>query len=169
MGRAHSKGLVSQLRSREHDRDRAMTLPQPLSQALASISYGRSHAATSEIIAAIKEAYPDLAVAVLECSRSTRAQEIVECLQKVLSPTIETADPQSFELENPRPQVLLLAGADIMPNAAWRVVLAVMKKCARKDWPFLVITSNVDNASALARLYGLDQDSSMMWQSDALV
>jgi hypothetical protein len=33
----------------------------------------------------------------------------------------------------------------------------------------LVITSNVDNASALARLYGLDQDSSMMWQSDALV
>jgi hypothetical protein len=131
-------------------------------------SRAQLHAATTPLVAAIHKTHAALPVTVLNCSSSTDVGLVGALLQTCLGVEFDERDPQGFVLEDPQPQVVLLAGADLLSNACWQVMLGVMKKCAREDWPLLVVSTSVDTGGLLARLYGLDNDSSMMWGRDSL-
>ena len=130
-------------------------------------SRSQLRASQSALAEAIR-AHTQLPLLVVSCSQHTRVPELAARLGEALGTEFSERDPQSFMIADPQPQVLLLSAADLLPNAGWRLILTVMKKCSRKNWPLLVVTSSVDSRELLSRLYSIDQDSSMMWRADEL-
>ena len=160
-----------------------LQLPQALSTAIARTQVNRLnqsvaltvatrndvHTLSQPLTQAIKaETEEGPRLAVMTCSQHTTVDDLIHCLQEDLSITVNPAYTLDVSFPTQSSGCLLLIGADLLPDTVWQTLIPLMKKSIRNDLSFLVVTVSVASKNLLSRLYGIDQDSCMMWHSAEL-
>jgi len=179
MGRGKNDTSGSKAVRRYHQPMSPDTLNQ-LRVSLARVKAGRPeqgvyiHGETREIInnavQAINNEAAALELGAYQCSKATTAEEIASLIASLPgTPEVEVdaTHPQGFRFPN-HPSCLVLHGADLLPNKTWSFILQIMKRCNQREFPLLVVATGRDDNRLLARLYGIDGDSSMMWRSQEI-